>query len=163
MTSVMSDPEDIRGWQRLGAGTTTSGRLEAHDPERLAAIGVGHVINLALDDHPEALDREAERLAALGIGYTHIPVPFDAPSEAHFDTFVCALGAIAVPVHVHCIMNWRVSAFFYRLNRQRGMDEAEARALMQVHWDPQSSENPHAPAWARFIAAESLANPPIPR
>ena len=55
----MSDPADIRGWQRLDAGTTTSGKLLDGDPERLAAIGVRHVINLALDDSPEALADEA--------------------------------------------------------------------------------------------------------
>ncbi|MBS1239581.1 MAG: hypothetical protein H6R45_287, partial [Proteobacteria bacterium] len=45
----MSDPEDIRGWQRLSPGITTSGRIEDKDVERLAELGVAHVINLALD------------------------------------------------------------------------------------------------------------------
>ncbi len=81
-------------------------------------IGVRHVINLALDDSPDALPDEAAKLAAAGIGYTHIPVPFDAPDEQHFDAFRNALKQAGdAPVHVHCIMNWRVSAFFYRLNR----------------------------------------------
>jgi hypothetical protein len=31
------------------------------------------------------------------------------------------------------------------------MDEAEARALMRRHWEPETSENKDAPAWARFI------------
>ena len=49
----MVDPEDIRGWHRLDAATTTSGRLLPDDTARLAAIEVRHVINLALDDHPK--------------------------------------------------------------------------------------------------------------
>jgi protein tyrosine phosphatase (PTP) superfamily phosphohydrolase (DUF442 family) len=81
-------------------------------------------------------------------------VPFDAPAKAHFDAFVAALDAVEQPVHVHCIMNWRVSAFFHRLHRLRGMNQADADALMQAQWDPRSSDNPHAQAWARFIAAE---------
>jgi hypothetical protein len=37
-----------------------------------------------------------------------------------------------VPVHVHCIANYRVSAFFYRYRRDvLGMDEARARAGME--------------------------------
>ncbi len=147
------DPDDIRAWQRLGADLTTSGRLEEHDPARLAAIGVGHVINLALDNHPEALAGEADKLAAQGIGYTHIPVPFDAPGEDHFAAFCAALDAAGGPVHVHCIMNWRVSAFFYRYHIARGMAEAEARALLEQQWAPDTSDNPAASAWAEFIAA----------
>jgi uncharacterized protein (TIGR01244 family) len=147
----MGDPADIRGWQRLGPATTTSGRLEEHDPQRLAAIGVRHVINLAVDDAPEALAGEGDKLAALGIAYTHIPVPFDAPGEDHLEAFEAALGANEGPVHVHCIMNWRVSAFFYRLNRAKGMDEAEATALMRQQWDPRRSDDPRAKVWADFL------------
>lgn len=150
----MPDPDDIRGWQRLDAGTTTSGRLQAEDIARLAALGVRHVINLALADHPEALADEAARCAAAGIAYTHIPVPFDAPDEAHYAAFVAALGARDGPVHVHCIMNWRVSAFFYRLNRTRGMAGEQARALLHRQWRPETSEAAHARTWADFIAKD---------
>ena len=147
----MGDPDDIRAWQRLSDTVTTSGRLQEQDPARLAAIGVRGVINLAMPDHPEAL-RDAEAcFAAQGIGYTHIPVPFNAPEEAHYRAFVEALEAAEGPVHVHCIANWRVSAFFYRYNRACGMAEAEARALMERQWSPERSDHPDAPAWARFI------------
>ena len=150
----MSDPDDIRGWQRLDPQTTTSGKLLEPDVARLAAIGVKHVINLALDDSPEALPGEAKKLAAVGISYTHIPVPFEAPTDAHFEAFRETLTKIGDnPLHVHCIMNWRVSAFFYRLNRDhRGMDEAAARELMKQQWQPDKSEDPRAQVWADFIA-----------
>jgi len=150
---VTADPADIRGWQRLGSEITTSGRLEAHDVARLAALGVKRVVNLALDSHPDALADEGAELAAEGIGYTHIPVPFDAPEEAHFAAFRAALEQGPRPVHVHCIMNWRVSAFFYRLHRDhQGMPEDEARALMQQQWEPDRSDRPEWAVWADFIA-----------
>jgi protein tyrosine phosphatase (PTP) superfamily phosphohydrolase (DUF442 family) len=148
----LADPEDIRGWQRLSPRVTTSGKLDPGDPARLAGIGVKHVVNLALDDHPEALADEGGQMAQAGIGYTHIPVPFDAPDDAHFARFREVLAGDE-PVHVHCIMNWRVSAFFYRLHRAQGMAEAEARALMQQQWDPDTTEHPAAKAWSAFIAA----------
>ncbi len=149
----MDDPADIRAWQRLDEHTTTSGKLEEKDVARLAAIGVKHVINLALDDHPEALADEAAVLARHGLSYTHIPVPFDAPNEAHFEAFRGALEeANGAAVHVHCIMNYRVSAFFYRLNRDhRGMPEAQARALMEQQWAPDKTTDPRAAAWVQFI------------
>ena len=149
----MTDPDDIRGWQRLDPQTTTSGKLDDKDVARLAAIGVKHVINLALDSAPEALADEAGKLAARGIRYTHIPVPFDAPDDGHFVAFQAAVGESDEPLHVHCIMNWRVSAFYYRLNRDhRGMAEADARALMKQQWEPDKSDRPEAKIWAAFIA-----------
>ncbi len=108
----MGDPSDIRNWRRRSDAITTSGRLEAGDPARLAALGVRHVVNLALDDHPEALPDEAEKLAAEGIGYSHIPVPFDAPRREHVAELARVLADTKGPVHVHCIMNWRVTDVF---------------------------------------------------
>ena len=149
----MDDPEDIRAWQRLTPDITTSGRIVAADISRFGQIGVRHVINLALAEHPEALANEADLLAGAGIAYTHIPVPFDAPTEQHFADFVAAIEGGAAQVHIHCIMNWRVAAFFYRYNRDHaGMDEAEARAMMEQQWHPPSNSHPDAAAWARFIA-----------
>ena len=148
----MSDPEDIEAWQRLSDRLTTSGALKENDPARLAELGVKRVIYLAMADHPEALPDAEGTFAQHGVDYTHIPVPFAAPEEAHFDAFKEALEGTEGPVHVHCIMNWRVSAFCYRYNRERGMPEAEARALMERQWSPESNEHEDAPTWAAFIA-----------
>ena len=152
---MSADPADIRNFLRLSDRVTTSGRLQPGDPARLAAMGARRVINLAMADHPEALPDAAGELAAAGLGYTHIPVPFDAPDESHYRAFVAALEADDAPVHVHCIMNWRVSAFFCRYHLQQGMPESEARALMQQVWDPATSDYPGAGAWAAFIGGEN--------
>ena len=146
-----SDPEHIACWQRLDSRTTTSGRLTPGDVPALAAIGVRHVINLALEDSPGALAGEAERMAEAGLRYTHIPVPFDAPQDSQYEAFRAAYQADKESVHVHCIMNWRVSAFFYRYNRDRGMDKAEAQAIMARQWSPEDSDDPRAAVWAKFI------------
>ncbi|KRA80745.1 protein tyrosine phosphatase family protein [Altererythrobacter sp. Root672] len=148
----MRDPDDILAWQRLSERLSTSGKLEQADPERLAEIGVKHVIFLAMADNPEALPDADNAFAAQGIGYTHIPVPFDAPEEAHYEAFAKALEATDGPVHVHCILNWRASAFCYRYNRDvAGMPEPVARALMEQQWSPERSDHPAAPQWAAFI------------
>ena len=154
----MGDPADIRGWQRFDGRITTSGRLVEGDVARLAGIGVRHVINLALDDHPEALADEAALLADAGIGYTHIPVPFDAPDDTHYREFCAALDAQGdTPVHVHCIMNYRVSAFFYRLHREQGMDEGTADALMRRQWDPRLTDDPRTAVWSAFLAGDTTS------
>ena len=146
-----ADPDDIRNWQRRPDGITTSGRLLPGDPARLAAIGVRHVVNLALDDHPEALTGEAELLALHGIGYTHIPVPFDAPTLEHVAALKAALEGTEGPVHVHCIMNYRVTAFFYLLDRARGLSEADASARMAAVWNPRTSDEPMAQPWKALL------------
>ena len=122
---------------------------------RLAGIGVRHVINLAMADHPEALADEARLMAGTGLAYTHIPVPFDAPEDAHFAAFTEAYERAEGPVHVHCIANMRVSAFLYRYHREvKGMAEPEARALMERIWSPDTGVHPTLAPWARFIAGD---------
>ena len=55
-------------------------------------------------------------------------------------------GLKDVPVHVHCIANYRVSAFFYRYRRDvLGVDEGQARADLEALWQPDG-------VWAAFIA-----------
>ena len=149
---MATDPEHIACWQRLDARTTTSGRLAAEDVSALTKIGVRHVINLALADSPGALADEAELMARAGLRYTHIPVPFDAPGESHYHAFRTAYLAESEAVHVHCIMNFRVSAFFYRYNIECGIAEREARALMERQWSPETNGQKDAPVWAQFIA-----------
>jgi uncharacterized protein (TIGR01244 family) len=146
------DPVDIRNWQRRPDGITTSGKLQAADPARLARIGVRHVVNLALDTHPEALAGEAALCAAEGIAYTHIPVPFDAPTPAHVAALEQALAAHPGPHHVHCIMNWRVTAFFYLIDRAGGMPEPEARARMAEVWNPLEADDAAAAPWKALLA-----------
>lgn len=152
----MTDPETITAWQRIDARTTTSGKLAPEAVAQLAGIGVQHVINLAMDDHPEALRDEAKLMAAAGIRYTHIPVPFDAPTEDHYRAFVTAYETDDAPVHVHCIANLRVSAFLYRYHRNKiGMPERAARTLMEQHWSPDEGDNRAFMPWARFIAVSN--------
>lgn len=149
---MAGDPIDIRNWRRRPDGITTSGKLNPGDPRRLATLGVRHVINLALDDHPDALADEAELLAAEGIDYTHIPVSFDAPTHAHIQAFKAALSAAQGPVHVHCIMNYRVTAFFYVLDLEQGQAEADAHARMAEVWDPLTSDDPRVEPWRKLLS-----------
>jgi len=136
----------IINWLRLDDRVTTSGQPEAAQLPILQALGIRHVINLALHSHEQALPDEAASLAALGMGYSHIPVAFDHPTESDFARFCDAFEAAKdAPVHVHCIMNYRVSAFLYRYRRQvEGMSEVQARTDLEKIWRPIS-------VWSAFI------------
>ena len=151
----MSDPTHIFAWRRLSDTLTTSGQPSEEGLASIRAMGVEHVINLGLHTHERALPDEAATVATLDMTYTHIPVEFDAPQEkdfAHFREVMYELGD--VPVHVHCIVNARVSAFLYRYRRDAlGLDEEEARAAMETVWRPGG-------VWAAFIGDEEAV--PLP-
>ena len=143
----MDDPNGILNWQRLDGRVTTSGQPTEVELALIAALGVRHVINLGLHTHQQALPDEAASVAALGMSYIHLPVEFQNPTEADFAAFCATLDKTAdAPVHVHCIVNHRVSAFFYRYRRDvLGWDEADARTEMERIWRPNL-------VWAEFIA-----------
>jgi len=151
----MADPRSIYHWFRIDDRTTTSGQPTEQQLADIAALGVRCVINLGLHDHSKALPDEAASVAALGMRYIHIPVDFKNPTDADFATFCDALDAARdAPVHVHCIANYRVAAFFCRYRRDvLGMNADHARAAMHQVWQPDA-------VWAAFV---EQAAPPAQR
>ncbi len=150
----MADPTDIFRWQRLDGHITTSGQPSEAQLATLRRIGVTHVVNLGMHTHEKALPDERASVGALGMDYVHIPVDFASPTEADFDRFCETMRDLeGKAVHVHCIVNARASAFFYRYRREvLGVSEEEARPAMETVWRPGG-------VWAAFIgdeAAEAL-------
>ncbi len=144
---MSSDPTEIYNWRRLDQRVTTSGQPSEAQLAALRDLGVRHIINLGLHTHEKALPDEAKSVADLGMTYIHIPVEFHAPTEGDFAAFCETLRMHAdAPIHVHCIANYRVSAFFYRYRRDvLGWDEERARKDMEALWQPNG-------VWADFIA-----------
>jgi len=68
------------------------------------------------------------------------------PTDQDFEQFCSVMERLNdVPVHVHCIANYRVSAFFYRYRRDvLRMDETQARGEMEAIWHPEG-------VWAAFV------------
>jgi protein tyrosine phosphatase (PTP) superfamily phosphohydrolase (DUF442 family) len=143
----MADPETIYHWRRLDDRITTSGQPTEPELADIRALGVSHIINLGLHTHEKALPDEAASVSRLEMTYIHIPVDFQNPTDQDFDRFCTVMEQLqGASVHVHCIANYRVSAFFYRYRRDvLDMDEAQARAEMEEIWRPEG-------VWAAFIA-----------
>ena len=145
---MSTDPQTILNWRRMDARVTTSGQPTTAQLAEIAGIGVRCVINLGLHTHEKALPDERADVIRLGMAYTHLPVEFTAPTDADFAAFVAAYEA-TVPdrLHVHCIMNWRVSAFLYRYRYRRdilGQDPALIRPDMEAIWTPD-------PIWTAWL------------
>ncbi len=144
------DPSGIFMWRRIDDRLTTSGQPDEEQLAALARLNVTHIINLGLHSHEKALTDEAASVRALGMNYIHIPVAFDDPAERDFEQFREMMAALAgKTMHIHCIANFRVSAFLYRYRREiLGWEEAEARVEMEQIWRPGG-------VWAGFIGDAS--------
>jgi uncharacterized protein (TIGR01244 family) len=143
---IMADPEAIYHWRRLDDRITTSGQPTEPQLADIRALGVRHIVNLGLHTHEKALQDEAASVDRLGMTYIHIPVDFQNPTDQDFEQFSAVMDQLKdVPVHVHCITNYRVSAFFYRYRRDvLGWDDAKARAGMEAIWHPEG-------VWVAFV------------
>ncbi|MEQ5836015.1 protein tyrosine phosphatase family protein [Marinobacter sp. NFXS9] len=117
-------------------------------PEQFALIarhGYTTVINLAMPDHPRALTNEGELVTREGMSYLHLPVPFDAPQPSHVRRFCRLLQALRVDdpeqkIFIHCIMNYRVSAFMcHYLHLVEGHDAEAARSPLFGQWQPNAT------------------------
>lgn len=150
----MTDPAGILNWWRLDARITTSGQPSEAQLGEIARLGVARIVNLGLHDHPRALPDERASVAGLGMAYDHIPVAFDAPTEADYAAFRAAIARDNdAPVHVHCIVNARVTAFLYRYRCEQGVDAATARTDLERVWKPGG-------VWAAFIGDNAAIDLP---
>ena len=150
----MADTGSIYNWLRIDDRITTSGQPTEDQLAEIRALGAGHIVNLGLHSHEKALPDEAASVAKLGMAYVHMPVDFQNPTEPDYSRFRATMTELAaVPVHVHCIANYRVSAFLYRYRREElGVDEATARADLERIWLPNA-------VWAALIALDRRVAP----
>lgn len=95
----------------------TSGQPTASALEQLVLLGFGAVVYLAPPTVPDAIRNEAEIVERQGSLYINLPIKFNSPTGADFESFVAALSRIGTKkVLVHCQVNMRASsmAFLHR-------------------------------------------------
>ena len=150
----MGELTEVINWRRVSAGVTTSGQPTEAQLAQIKALGVADLINLGPHSNKGALPDEAGSVAALGMRYVYIPVDFEAPTEDDFAAFCAAMADVGDrPVHVHCIYNARVSAFFYRYALAGFEDAGVAFSRMDSIWRPGG-------VWAAFIGKPEEAGLP---
>lgn len=145
--------EDVLNWRRIDERITTSGQPSEEQLARICDTGVTTIMNLAPHSNKGSLKDETVSVAALGMRYINIPVDFENPTDSDFDQFTKAMIECENEIlHVHCIYNARVSAFFYR--RARGSKyEKSAFNNMESIWRPGG-------VWADFIGNPKDRNLP---
>lgn len=77
--------------------------------------------------------------------YIHIPVPFDSPNIDHLRKLIKIMTTYSEhKVWVHCVVNWRVSAFLYQyISLELGRNAA--KIALHPTWDPDK-------IWEEFIS-----------
>lgn len=144
--------EQIRNYVQLTPEIGTSGQPTPDQFGFIADAGYRAVINLALPDSDHALVNEGNIVTALKMAYVHIPVPFDQPTPEHLKLFIQMMDALENgKVWVHCVANYRVSAFLYHyLRLRKGYSQSAARSPMFEQWHPDS-------VWSAFLSLDSEA------
>ena len=151
----MADLDQILNWRRWDNRISMSGQPSEAERVALRDADVTTIINLGPHDNKGALDDEPASVAALGMRYIYIPVDFDNPADADFGAFCAAMDEVqGERVHVHCIYNARVSAFFYRYAKEdRGGSVEGAEDIMESIWRPGGK-------WARFVGRDEAVDDP---
>lgn len=146
--SVDAAPLDsIRNWMPISEHLFTGGQVAYEQAPLLADRGVQTVINLATPRR-ELNGEEGFHVASAGMTYINIPVVWQEPTLDDVDQFFRAMKANeGRTVFVHCVANYRGSAFtfLYRVLVE-GIPEEEARRDMESIWNPEDY-----PVWNELI------------
>lgn len=141
----MGEPVGIFNWLRYSDKITTSGQPDEDQLSQIRDLGATHIVNLGLHDHEKALPNEISKVLAMNMDYIHIPVQFKCPNEEDFRQFCLAMDELKdETIHLHCIANYRVTAFLYRYVKLRGGDFEKAKNDMLSVWTPDE-------IWQEFI------------
>ena len=141
--------KQIFNFIQIDETTATAGQPTEEQLESLAAAGYKTVINLATLDPRYSLADEGRSSQSLGMIYHHIPVIWEAPTEADFAAFEKVMLALpAGKTLVHCYANYRVTAFYglFAL-KHLGWSEQQLDELRSQIW-----AGSDFPIWEKFVA-----------
>ncbi len=149
----MFDLAHITNFVQLTPTVGTAGQPRAEYFADIAAAGYDVVINLAMADSDHALPNEGNLVATLGMTYIHMPVNFQTPRPTDVARFIALMRGLEDEnndhkILVHCVVNFRVSAFMYHyLKLERGYSEEDARSPMFEKWAPYMDD-----VWANLLS-----------
>lgn len=138
--------EQIVNYHRIDENIATSGQPKNEQFKAISAKGFEIVFNLALSDSPNAIEDENNIIKNLNMTYVHIPVDFKSPDIEDLKIFFKRMEKHNnKKIFVHCVMNWRVSAFMFLYHTiECHMPIVDARKHMDAVWQPD-------PVWQDFI------------
>lgn len=145
--------QTMRAFQSVTPSLVTAGLPAPGDFASLKAAGVDVVINLMPDSNNTAYSNEAELVTEAGMVYVAIPVDWKQPKVEDVDAFFNVMERYqGEQVLVHCLANYRASAFVYlhQWANRSGQGEPDMAALMTPWGDLKQSLDEY-PQWAQLI------------
>jgi protein tyrosine phosphatase (PTP) superfamily phosphohydrolase (DUF442 family) len=141
--------EDITNFMQVSENIASSGQPVETQFGSIAAADYRLVVNLAMPNSDSAIPEEGNIVTALKMTYVHIPVPFESPTVKHLQAFMKIMSSFANDkIWVHCVVNYRVSAFLYQYFRlSQGYSDAQAKNAILPSWQPNDT-------WQRFMAID---------
>lgn len=135
---MSTELEHLTNFRHVTPNLTTSGQPDASDIERIARAGYHTLINLALATSDRALPDERAVAEVHGLEYLHFPLHWEEPDVHLASAFAAALRQRRERrVHVHCVMNYRVSALVHAHRvAVLGDDPGSARRDLLSVWTP---------------------------
>jgi protein tyrosine phosphatase (PTP) superfamily phosphohydrolase (DUF442 family) len=130
--------ESIFNFIRVSSSIATGGQPTQAQIEAARAEGVEAVVNLAPHDQQNGtLPDETALVESLGMAYHHIPVEWTMPLKENVTAFVQTMDGLGDrKVLVHCLANYRVTAFYstYAM-KKHGWSAHQADALIAQIWE----------------------------
>jgi protein tyrosine phosphatase (PTP) superfamily phosphohydrolase (DUF442 family) len=142
-------PESLTGVFNYRAYTSSFASAGQPTREQFTALrdaGFERVVYIAFSDSGKAIADEDVIVKDLGMSYLHVPVDWEAPEPADFDTFASYMRQNPdAKTLLHCQVNARATAFsfLYRVIYQE-VPIAAAKADMNSVWQPNET-------WRDFI------------
>ena len=138
--------EEIFNFYQIDENIATSGQPETRQFKAISAEGFEIIFNLALSDSPNAIEDENKIIKNLNMTYVHIPVDFKSPKLEDLELFFKRMAKHNnKKIFIHCVMNWRVSAFMFLYHTIKcHMPIVDARKHLDAVWQLE-------PVWQDFI------------
>ena len=111
--------KSINNYIKVNKNISTSGQPTKQEFKKIANKKFDVVINLAMHNNG-ALKQEDKIVSKLGMNYIHIPITWKKPEIKNLELFLSILKTLQQDnkkVFIHCIMNYRVSAFMYQYKK----------------------------------------------
>ena len=134
----MMDIKNIKNYIKVSEYIASSGQPNKGQFKSIAEEKYQVVINLAMPNSDNVISEEGSIVTALDMIYVHIPVSFDTPNVYHLNKFISVMEAFAnQKIWVHCVANYRASAFLYQYQRLvYGATPEDAKTIMLPSWKP---------------------------